>query len=363
MGHLSLVNVSKSFGKTPVLKGLSMDIRSGEFVTLLGESGCGKTTTLRCVAGLETADSGDILLNGESIKDLPPDKRNVNTVFQNYALFPHMNVYDNIAYGPKLRRASKNEIKRGVAEMLDLVKMPGLEKRMPGQLSGGQRQRVAIARALINKPQILLLDEPLGALDMKLRQHMQLELKHIQAQAGVTCVYVTHDQDEALNMSTRIAVMNGGAFEQVGTPQEVYEQPRTAFVAGFVGERNIHPVSVEGHNGDVTNVILDGIRIKARGSALLKAGDSARLAVHTDRAVILPQAPGPGGHLYDNILPCVVQSVNYSGHRTKISVLLNGGITFIIAEYNQSGSNTTVSDGMNAYVAFDANEGVLVSAV
>jgi spermidine/putrescine transport system ATP-binding protein len=338
-----------------------MDIESGEFVTLLGESGCGKTTTLRCVAGLETADSGDILLNGESVCSLPPDKRNVNTVFQNYALFPHMNVYDNIAYGPKLRGASKHDIKRGVAEMLDLVKMPGLEKRMPGQLSGGQRQRIAIARALINKPLILLLDEPLGALDMKLRQHMQLELKHIQAQAGVTCVYVTHDQDEALNMSSRLAVMNGGAFEQIGTPQDVYENPTTAFVAEFVGERNIYPVTVESHGENSTSVLLNGIRVIARRNAGLPAGSSARIAIHTDRAVILPETPAPGERFYDNALNCEVKSVNYSGHRTKIAVLINGQITFIIVEYNRTAGNTSVLEGRKARIAFDANEGVLVA--
>lgn len=236
---LQLKGVRKAFGDTQVLKGIDLNIAKGEFITLLGASGCGKTTTLRIIAGLETPDKGQVFLDGQDITGLEPNKRSVNTVFQSYALFPHMNVAENIGYGLKLKKVPKNLIAQKVKEMLELVQLPGYEKRMPEQLSGGQRQRVAIARALVNEPKVLLLDEPLGALDLKLRRQMQLELKRLQKQLQITFIYITHDQEEAINMSDRIAVMNHGVLEQVGTPNEIYYQPRTSYVAGFVGNANI----------------------------------------------------------------------------------------------------------------------------
>ena len=236
---LELVNLNKSFGNTQVLKGLNIEIARGEFITILGSSGCGKTTMLRIIAGLEEPDSGKVLLNKNDITSLEPNKRNVNTVFQSYALFPNMNVDKNIAYGLKIKGIPKNQIKERVAQMLKMVQLEGFEKRNPNELSGGQRQRVAIARAVINQPDVLLLDEPLGALDLKLRRQMQLELKRFQKKLGITFIYITHDQEEAINMSDRIAVMRDGLFEQIGTPNDIYYHPRTSFVADFVGNANI----------------------------------------------------------------------------------------------------------------------------
>ena len=237
---LSLENIEKSFDGEKVLKNISLDIGRGEFVTLLGSSGCGKTTTIRIVAGLLTPDSGKVVLNGKDITMLAPEKRDVNTVFQNYALFPHMNVEKNIGYGLKLKKMPANEIKAEVEKALSLVQLEGFEKRNPSQLSGGQKQRVAIARAIINKPSVLLLDEPLGALDLMLRRQMQTELKKLQKALGITFIYITHDQEEALNMSSRIVVMRNGNIEQIGTPSEVYDTPKTAFVAEFVGGANLY---------------------------------------------------------------------------------------------------------------------------
>lgn len=237
---LSLENIEKSFDGEKILKNISLDIGRGEFITLLGSSGCGKTTTIRIIAGLETPDSGKVVLNGKDITALAPEKRDVNTVFQNYALFPHMNVEKNIGYGLRLKKMSQNEIKNEVKNALSLVQLEGFEKRNPSQLSGGQKQRVAIARAVVNKPSVLLLDEPLGALDLMLRRQMQTELKKLQKALGITFIYITHDQEEALNMSSRIVVMRNGKIEQTGTPSEVYDTPKTAFVAEFVGGANLY---------------------------------------------------------------------------------------------------------------------------
>jgi spermidine/putrescine transport system ATP-binding protein len=254
---ISIQSVTKTFGNVTAVSDLSLDIEEGEFLTLLGPSGCGKTTTMRMVAGFEDPDSGQILLRGEDVVGVPPNKREVNMCFQHYALFPHMNVEQNIAYGPSLRKVPKDERKRRVAEMLEIVRLEGFEQRRPGQLSGGQQQRVALARALINRPAALLLDEPLGALDVKLRKQMQLELKRIQSELRTTFVYVTHDQEEALSMSDRIAVMNEGIVEQLGAPREVYDDPATPFVADFVGVLNAMRLTVAAADGGEGIVRID----------------------------------------------------------------------------------------------------------
>ena len=236
---VELKNISKSFDGEIVLSNVNLYIHDKEFITLLGPSGCGKTTTLRIIGGFESADSGDVFFDGKRINDVPPYKRNINTVFQKYALFPHLNVYDNIAFGLRIAKVKEHEIKERVAEMLALVNLRGFEKRNVSLLSGGQQQRVAIARALINKPKVLLLDEPLGALDLKLRKDMQIELKNIQQKTGITFIYVTHDQEEALSMSDTIVVMAGGKIQQIGSPTDIYNEPKNAFVADFIGESNI----------------------------------------------------------------------------------------------------------------------------
>ena len=236
---LRLAGIKKKFGGVEVLRGLELSAGRGEFITLLGSSGCGKTTTLRIIAGLETADSGQIYIDGKDVTNLDPDKRGVNMVFQNYALFPHMNVEQNIGYSLKFNGTPKNQVKEAVAEVLDHVRLSGFEKRKPDELSGGQKQRVAVARAVINRPKVLLLDEPLGALDLQLRRQMQIELKRLQKQLGITFIYITHDQEEALTMSDRIAVMQNGLFEQIGSAAEIYNCPKTGFTARFVGGANV----------------------------------------------------------------------------------------------------------------------------
>ena len=238
---IELKGVSRTFDETPALKNINLYIRKREFVTLLGPSGCGKTTMLRIIGGFEHADEGQVLFEGKDIASIPPYKRRINTVFQKYALFTHLNVFDNIAFGLKLKKMPRDEIKRRVERMLKLVKMEGYEKRGVNSLSGGQQQRIAIARALVNEPEVLLLDEPLGALDLKLRREMQLELKSMQQQLGITFIYVTHDQEEALTMSDTVVVMNHGCIQQIGDPKRIYDEPKTAFVADFIGESNIIP--------------------------------------------------------------------------------------------------------------------------
>lgn len=236
---IRLKNLTKSFEDTKVLKGIDLDIRDKEFVTFLGPSGCGKTTTLRIIGGFTEPDAGDVFFEGKRINDLPPYKRQVNTVFQRYALFPHLNVFENVAFGLRLTKTPEDQINKRVAEMLSLVNLKNFQKRRIEQLSGGQQQRIAIARALVNHPKVLLLDEPLGALDLKLRKEMQAELKAIQQRMGITFIYVTHDQEEALTMSDTIVVMRDGEIQQIGTPQDVYNEPKNAFVADFIGESNI----------------------------------------------------------------------------------------------------------------------------
>ena len=277
---LQLQQIRKSFADTEVLKGIDLEAGQGEFITLLGASGCGKTTTLRIIAGLELPDSGQVILEGRDITDWEPNKRDVNTVFQNYALFPHMNVADNVGYGLKIRKVPKAQIAERVERALRLVQLEEYGKRMPDQLSGGQKQRIAIARAVINEPKVLLLDEPLGALDLKLRRQMQLELKRLQKQLGITFIYITHDQEEAINMSDRIGVMHEGVLEQMGTPNEVYYRPRTSYVADFVGNANILHKNGETLAIRSENIRMDGESVCTQDAVVVEksfAGGQLRI--------------------------------------------------------------------------------------
>ena len=277
---LQLQQIRKSFADTEVLKGIDLEAGQGEFITLLGASGCGKTTTLRIIAGLELPDSGKVILEGRDITDWEPNRRDVNTVFQNYALFPHMNVADNVGYGLKIRKVPKAQIAERVERALRLVQLEEYKKRMPDQLSGGQKQRIAIARAVINEPKVLLLDEPLGALDLKLRRQMQLELKRLQKQLGITFIYITHDQEEAINMSDRIGVMHEGVLEQMGTPNEVYYRPRTSYVADFVGNANILHKNGETLAIRSENIRMDGESVCTQDAVVVEksfAGGQLRI--------------------------------------------------------------------------------------
>ena len=286
---LELKNIKKSFQEgEDVLESICLTAKKGEFVTLLGSSGCGKTTTLRIIAGLEQPDSGQVFLNGKDVTSLEPNQRNVNTVFQNYALFPHMNVADNIGYGLKLKKTSKAEISRRVKEMLELVQLSGFEKRKPSELSGGQRQRVAIARALVNNPEVLLLDEPLGALDLQLRRAMQHELKRLQKKLGITFIYINHDQEEAINMSDTIAVMNHGRFEQIGTPDEIYNHPKTSYVAMFVGNANILTGVVESVDPERTDGASDQITVRTDAGKVKVSMNNVNITAEPDKGY-LPQ--------------------------------------------------------------------------
>ena len=286
---LELKNIKKSFQEgEDVLESICLTAKKGEFVTLLGSSGCGKTTPLRIIAGLEQPDSGQVFLNGKDVTSLEPNQRNVNTVFQNYALFPHMNVADNIGYGLKLKKTSKAEISRRVKEMLELVQLSGFEKRKPSELSGGQRQRVAIARALVNNPEVLLLDEPLGALDLQLRRAMQHELKRLQKKLGITFIYITHDQEEAINMSDTIAVMNHGRFEQIGTPDEIYNHPKTSYVAMFVGNANILTGVVESVDPERTDGASDQITVRTDAGKVKVSMNNVNITAEQDKGY-LPQ--------------------------------------------------------------------------
>lgn len=291
-------------------------IASGEFFSLLGPSGCGKTTTLRMIAGFESPTSGAIRLEGVDVSRVPPHKRNVNTVFQHYALFPHMTVWDNVAFGPRSRKKAARkpaaEIKRSVDELLEIVRLTDFAERKPAQLSGGQQQRVALARALVNYPSALLLDEPLGALDLKLRHAMQFELKRIQREVGITFIYVTHDQEEALTMSDRIAVMNNGNVEQIGSPTEIYDRPATVFVAGFIGQANLWPGRQTGRaNRDFVEVEVFGTTLKAKpGDTTIEPGGHATLMVRPERVRVSTDQPGAAELVS---VPATVKDLTFQG--------------------------------------------------
>jgi spermidine/putrescine transport system ATP-binding protein len=296
MPVISVDNVSKRYGDFVAVHNASFDIGRGEFFSMLGPSGCGKTTLLRMIAGFEDVSSGVLRLEGKDVAGVPPYRRSVNTVFQNYALFPHLSVFDNVAFGPRIRSKQGVDVDRRVRDMLDVVRLGDFASRKPSQLSGGQRQRVALARALVNDPSALLLDEPLSALDLALRRQMQLELKRIQRDVGITFVFVTHDQEEALTMSDRIAVMSKGYLEQVGSPEEIYEEPSSAFVARFIGSANLIPVTIQEIHDGIAQLSLPGGRrgeVSTHGRSF-STGATALLMIRPERLEVAPEEPGPG---------------------------------------------------------------------
>ena len=388
---LELKEIKKSFTEgEAVLDNISLEISKGEFITLLGSSGCGKTTTLRIIAGLEQPDAGSVWLDGREVTGLEPNQRDVNTVFQNYALFPHMNVAENIGYGLKLKKVPKSEIRKKVSQMLELVQLEGYEKRKPSELSGGQKQRVAIARALVNNPKVLLLDEPLGALDLQLRRAMQIELKHLQKKLGITFIYITHDQEEAINMSDRIAVMRDGRIEQIGTPDEIYNHPKTSYVATFVGNANIlHGVaeSIQGENV-IVKIGNDRVIVKletsqqdtedTRAKQYLAAGEKVTLAVRSENillqetavigdtgtdyrdAVDISVADGSlDAHNKNSVsgLQATVTEKNFAGGQLRVTLKLSDGTQLIASRY---GIDASVAEGQTVRCSFLPTDAVLV---
>ena len=371
---VELRGVSKHFGSVVAVDNVSLSIRDGEFFSLLGPSGCGKTTTLRMIAGFETPTEGEIYIQGELMGLTPPFQRNTNMVFQNYALFPHMSVAQNVAFGLEMKKVPKEEIARRVEEALDLVRLTGFEKRRPDQLSGGQQQRVALARALINRPGVLLLDEPLGSLDLKLRKEMQLELKGLQHHIGITFVYVTHDQEEALTMSDRIAVMDQGRALQVDTPAEIYERPASRFVADFIGETNF----LEGIvlNRDGTYVVVDvagmpavlaqsPVLSKVEGAEEFAPGKRVTVAVRPEKITIQPvlsKVEGKEEHRRENnCCQGTIESVVYIGTDTNYVVRLDSGATMRVREQNIAPSlRKDLDEGATAFLFWQPESSLLL---
>ena len=347
---VSLKNVEKWFGENHVVKNMNLETQEGEFLTLLGPSGCGKTTTLRMIAGFEDASSGTIEVQGVRVEEMEPFQRDVNTVFQNYSLFPHMTVFENVAYGPSIKKIPKEQIKKSVSEMLELVQMSGYESRKPDELSGGQKQRVAIARALINQPRVLLLDEPLGALDMKLRRQMQIELKRLQKKLGITFVYVTHDQEEAMTMSDRIAVMSDGLILQIDNPVEIYEKPKSRFVADFIGESNIFEGKIK--------TMEDGILHAEckQGDCLLygkgfEAGEDIFISVRPEY-LMLSKEEQEGFSLKAKIIDYV-----FMGTLVKAILLTEDGKEI---KYSRFEKNQSLDIGDEVYLYWDYDKGVAI---
>ncbi|GIH66210.1 ABC transporter ATP-binding protein [Microbispora siamensis] len=331
------------------VKGVSLAIAEGEFFSLLGPSGCGKTTSMRMIAGFEDPTQGVVRLHGEDVTNVPPNKRDINMVFQSYALFPHMNVWDNVAFGLKRKKVPDAEIKRRVGEILEVVDLTGREKRRPKEMSGGQQQRVALARALVNRPRALLLDEPLGALDLKLRQAMQIELKRIQREVGITFVYVTHDQSEALTMSDRIAVMNDGLVEQLAEPREIYERPASKFVAGFIGTSNLLSGTVQQVAGDTAVLALgasDRILVPADGA--LSTGATVDLTVRPEKIKIAKEQPE--GDL--SVVRGTVAEVVYLGTYNSYVVVLGDGAEITVFEQNAHDSTITAERGDTVWLSW-----------
>jgi spermidine/putrescine transport system ATP-binding protein len=327
-GEIRLEQLVKSFGDVVAVDGIDVDMPPGEFFTMVGPSGCGKTTTLRMIAGFERPTSGRILLDGDDVAQTPPHRRNVNTVFQSYALFPHLNVADNVAFGLKYKKVTKAERAAMVGEALALVQLSGFEKRKPGQLSGGQQQRVALARALVLRPRVLLLDEPLGALDARLRKDLQVELKTLQESLGITFVFVTHDQEEALTMSDRVAVMNDGRVEQSGPPQEMYEEPATLFVADFLGVSNLVGAQASGRDGAASVLKVGDISLRASQGALDARG-AVKAMIRPERVRI--DAHGTAG---ENRLPGLVEHLVFLGSFREVRVRLLGGALVTAVQAN-----------------------------
>jgi spermidine/putrescine transport system ATP-binding protein len=309
---------------------VTLGIHDGEFFSLLGPSGCGKTTSLRMIAGFEQPTAGEVVIAGQAMGMTPPFQRPVNTVFQSYALFPHMTVAQNVAFGLEMKRTPKQDIQQRVTEALSMVRLPGMEKRYPRQLSGGQQQRIALARALVNRPKVLLLDEPLGALDLKLRKEMQLELKTLQREVGITFVYVTHDQEEALTMSDRIAVMSAGKALQVGTPTEIYERPNCRFVADFIGETNFMAGTLASHDGTLATVDCGGLQVVAETEQALAAGAHVIVAVRPEK-IRLHLQPPPNAR---NCFAAHIENVVYMGTDTHFLVRLAGDLKLRVRQQN-----------------------------
>jgi len=339
--------VSKRYGSVEAVRSLDLEIRRGEFFTLLGPSGCGKTTTLRIVAGFEEPDDGRVLIDGDDVAGMPPFRRPTNTVFQSYALFPHLSVEENVAFGLKRKKVPRDEMRRRVGEELERVGLADTAKRKPRQLSGGQQQRVALARALVNRPSVLLLDEPLGALDLKLRKRLQLELKEIQRDVGITFVYVTHDQEEALTMSDRIAVMNEGLVEQVAEPEEVYERPASTFVAGFIGVSNLLPGEIVSANGDGPALKLDsGAVLPLAGSPGISPGARCHAIVRPEKL----EVNGAGGAAVEGLL----ESSVYLGTATQLVVRMPDGasLTALVPNVGEEARRSLPSPGADVTLSW-----------
>jgi spermidine/putrescine transport system ATP-binding protein len=352
---IELVGVAKEFHShgevVAAVKRVDLAISEGEFFSMLGPSGCGKTTTMRMIAGFEDPTRGAVYLHGVDVTQIPPNKRDVNMVFQSYALFPHMSVFENVAFGLRRKRVPVGEIRRRVGEMLEIVGLTGREKRAPRELSGGQQQRVALARALVNRPRALLLDEPLGALDLKLRQAMQVELKRIQRDVGVTFVYVTHDQGEALAMSDRIAVMNDGLIEHLGTPREIYERPATKFVAGFIGTSNVISgvvAAVEAGRATLTVGVSERINVPLRANDVL-VGQKLEVTVRPEKIDLTTAPPtGPG-----SVLTGVVTEVVYLGTSTNYNVKTSAGDEVVVFDQNASSAEDIAVRGDHVYLSWN----------
>ncbi|HKV41649.1 MAG TPA: ABC transporter ATP-binding protein [Blastocatellia bacterium] len=356
--EVELAGITKRFNGVAAVDSISLAVHSGEFLTLLGPSGCGKTTLLRLIGGFVSPDSGRVLLGGKDVTDLPPYRRNVSTVFQQYALFPHMTVFDNVAFGLERRRVGREDIRARVKQALDLVKLAGMDSRRPAELSGGQQQRVALARSLVIEPRVLLLDEPLAALDLKLRKQMQIELKGLQRRVGISFVYVTHDQEEALTMSDRIVVMNSGKIEQEGASREIYERPVNEFVADFIGVSNIIEGTVISLTGTTVTLAIAGSRFDARvddGTVSIRAGDKARVMVRPEKITLRARTDGEDG------LPGKVESATYLGERTKLGVRVTDDCLVLVLEQNRdSADNPADRLGQDVFLSWDAANTVIV---